>query len=299
MATKKATSTKKTKQTTKAAKAKPVTTKVAEVTVAETAAPAAVKSVAKATKPATDRTAILGAAIAEFIGMFVLAGATVLSKGSPLYITITLIGVVLMLGSLSGAHVNPVVTLGAWATRKISSLRAVAYLSAQVIGAMLALVVMGWFISAAPQNDLSAQAAMYGGQGATQLFEVADLTGGKEVYVLVAELIGAAILGFALSSAMREKHDRVATALTYGFSFCAAFVIASVAASYASANVILNPAVAFTLGAIDWNNISSQLWPFLVYILAPLIGGTLGFFIYDLIRSESDGGDDKLITDEL
>ena len=284
MATKKATSTKKTKQTTKAAKAKSVTTKVAEVTVAETA---------------TDRTAILGAAIAEFIGMFVLAGATVLSKGSPLYITITLIGVVLMLGSLSGAHVNPVVTLGAWATRKISSLRAVAYLSAQVIGAMLALVVMGWFISAAPQNDLSAQAAMYGGQGATQLFEVADLTGGKEVYVLVAELIGAAILGFALSSAMREKHDRVATALTYGFSFCAAFVIASVAASYASANVILNPAVAFTLGAIDWNNISSQLWPFLVYILAPLIGGTLGFFVYDLIRTESDGGDDKLITDEL
>lgn len=293
MATKKAASAKKSTLTA----AKQTKTKVTTVkaVAADVTPKAPVRSKAAKAGLLQGRSVILGAFIAEFIGTFILASVAVHSQGQPLYVGFALIAIVLTIGSLSGSHVNPLVTVGAWATRKITGLRALGYIVAQVLGALLAYVVASAYTGAAPA--VSQQAQMLG-QSAVKLFEANPVPAGKEFYIFFAEMLGALVFGLAVSSAIRERRNRAAQALTVGLGLFVALVIAGVSASYVGGTAVVNPAIAFTVQAISFTS-SNWLWPVLIYIVSPLIGGTIGFFLYDVLRGESDGGDDKLLEDSL
>src|SRR5690606_26108960 len=105
------------------------------------------------------RMPIMTAAMAEFIGAFLLGVTILIVRNEPFYLFIGLIGIFMMIGGLSGAHVNPAVTIGAWVTRRINKIRAISYIAAQFLGAMLAYVVMSAFVN---QSELSAEAASFG-----------------------------------------------------------------------------------------------------------------------------------------
>lgn len=226
------------------------------------------------------RMPVASAAIAEFVGAFLLAATVLIIRNEPFYIFITLIGIFMLIGGLSGAHVNPAITVGAWVTRRINWVRAVSYMAAQFLGAMLALVVMSTFIGQAPSVD---QEAASFGQTAPQLFETASLQDGKEQAVMFAELIGLAILGFAYASVLRPRvKEKASGAITVGGAGFIAMAIASTAAGYVGSQVALNPATAVTLRAIS--NLT-DLWTLVVYVVAPLLGAVIGFFLYDLLRS--------------
>lgn len=292
MATKKAASAKKSTPTAAKQTKTKVTTVKAVAADATPKAPAALKSKRNVLQ---GRSVILGAFIAEFIGTFILASVAVHSQGQPLYVGFALIAIVLTIGTLSGSHVNPLVTVGAWATRKITGLRAIGYIVAQVLGALLAFVVASAYTNAAP--EVSQQAQMLG-QSSVKLFEANPIPTGKEFYIFFAEMLGAAIFALAVSSAIREKRNRAAQALTVGLGLFVALVIAGVSASYIGGTAVVNPAIAFTVQAVSFSS-SNWLWPVLIYIVSPLIGGTIGFFLYDILRGESDGGDDNLVDDVL
>ncbi len=230
------------------------------------------------------RAPLLGAGVAEFIGTFLLAAAILAGQSQPIVVLFALVGIVLTVGALSGAHVNPAITIGAWVTRKVSGLRALVYIVAQVLGAMLALVILGLFIDQAPA--VSEQAAMYG-QTAPELFKIAALPESKELFVLGAEILGAAIFGFAVAAAWRQK-DTISTAFTVGLGLFVALLITGSAASVISASTVLNPAVAVAVSAIDFKSV----WPFAVYIFGASLGAVLGFILNDLLQVESDGGKD-------
>ena len=276
MATKNAAASAKKKATVK----KPLTsTKVTTVKAVESPS---TRSVAT-TKKSRFNLPLGAAMIAEFIGTFLLASVALLTQGNPLYVGFALVGIVLAIGALSGSHVNPLVTVGAWATRRITGMRALAYLVAQVLGGLAALGIMSAFIGGAPK--VAADAAMYGQQAST-LFEVAKLVDGKEWYLFFAELLGASVLGFAVANALREKKERIAAAFTVGFGLFSALVIASVAAGYVGGNAVVNPAIALTLTAIDWSDF--KLWSVAIYVVAPLIGGVAGFFLYDVLKTSTE-----------
>ena len=228
------------------------------------------------------RTATLWRALgAELVGTFLLAGVVIVGQGQPIFVLFAFAGVVITLGAISGAHVNPAITIGALVTRRIGWLRAVGYIIAQCLGAALAYIVLSSFISGA--NAASASAAY--GQAAPSLFAAADIAKlpGKEWFVFFSELTGTAILGLALANVTRELKDRVAAAFTAGLGIFIALMIAVSAASYVGATAIINPAIAIALHAYSWANI----WPFAIYALAPVIGGVLGFVIYDLLRGKT------------
>lgn len=284
MATKKAGST--SKKTTKVAKpvsptaSKPTTT-TTKVTTVSAVAPA--KPLKKSRFGGSRRTYVASALIAEFIGAFLLTAAFIITKGESLYLGFTLVAIVLMIGTLSGAHVNPLITVGAWVTRRMTHLRAVAYIVAQVLGATLAFVALTAFIGAAPEP--SGEQAGYLGAAAPALYEIAALTSDNQWYIFFAELIGATIFAFAFAGARRAT-DLTAKAFGVGFGLFVAVLIASVVASYASGNVVVNPAVALTVGAIDWSAIN---WMAVAsYFVAPLLGGVFGFALQDVLRNAQD-----------
>lgn len=221
-----------------------------------------------------------GSVMAEFVGTFILASVILIIHNEPFYIFVSLIGIFMMFGALSGAHVNPAVTVGAWATRRIGWTRAVMYIVVQLLAAMLALVVMNAFTAQAP--EVSQEAAMFG-QTAPQLFETNPLPTGKEWSVLFAEMIGVAILGFAYASVLRRNAviNKVAGAFTVGGAGFLALAFASTAAAYVGGSASLNPAVSLTLKAIDFSNV----WTIAIYVVASLIGAVIGFALYDLMSS--------------
>lgn len=273
MATKKSASTVKKKPVAKKASAPVAKTTTKVTTVRAAAAPRRRVAFSFSSSP------VLAASIAEFVGTFLLTAVVLSSQGSAIVVFFALMAIVLAVGAISGAYVNPLLTVGAWATRRLSNVRAASYLVAQVLGAMMALVVVNGFVSAAPQ--VSQQSAMFGQQSAT-LFKASALVEGKEWYVLAAELLGATIFAFAVAAAARET-SRTAKA----FGVAGGLLVALVVATYCVSTIgmggaILNPAVAGAVQALAW-----KVWPIMIYVVTPLIGGILGFMLHDMISEES------------
>ncbi len=278
MATKKAVTTKK-----KAPAKKSTTPKVVSA--------AATKTTAK-TVPATAKKQTLGQHIetslmskslwralgAEFLGTFLLAAVIIAGQGQPIFVLFGLAGIVLLLGSISGAHVNPAMTIGAWATRRIGWLRAIGYIFVQFLGAAAAYFALHAFLGGAAQPSAEQQA--YGASAAT-LFQAKDvmLLTGKEWYIFFAEVLGTAILGFAIAAATRAK-DSLTAGFSAGLGIFIALMVGITATTYVAASSIINPAIALALQAY------SGTWAYVIYGLGAVIGGVLGFIIHDLLRGK-------------
>lgn len=275
MATKKAASTKKkapAKKTTSAAAVTKTTVKTV---------PATAK---KQTLGQHIETSLLSgnlwrALAAEFIGTFLLAAVIIAGQGQPIFVLFGLVGIVLLLGGISGAHVNPAVTIGAWATRRIGWLRAIGYIFVQFLGAAVAYFALSAFLGGATQPSAEQQAY---GQTAATLFQAADITAltGKEWYVFFAEVLGTAILGFAIAAATRAK-DSLTASFSAGLGIFIALMIGITVTGYVSASSIINPAIALALQAYG------GVWAYIIYGLGAVVGGVIGFLIHDLLRGKN------------
>ena len=94
--------------------------------------------------------------LAEFFGTFWLVlggcGAAMLSAAFPqvgiglvgvsLAFGLTVLTIAYSLGHVSGAHLNPAVTLGFWASGRLEAKKVLPYMGAQIIGALLGAAVL-------------------------------------------------------------------------------------------------------------------------------------------------------------
>jgi len=219
---------------------------------------------------------------AEFIGTFLLASIFIVGQGQPIFILFGMAGIVLMLGAISGAYVNPALTVAAWVTRRMGWLRTVAYIVAQLLGGIVSFFTLKTFLAGAPSPD--AEAISFGAN-APELFSALPLVNieGKEWYVFFAEVLGTAILAFAFAYALRalRAKDTIGAAFSAGFGIFIALMIGITVAGYVSASSILNPAVAISLQAFD-----ASFWSYAMYALGPIVGAVVGFGLYDLLKNE-------------
>lgn len=277
MATKKVASTKKKPAAKKPAASKQTTTKVTTLKAVESrpvVKPAAA-STARGRRFGLANTPLAAALAAEFVGTFVFASVLIAGQGQPILALFALVGIVLMVGSFSGGYVNPALVIGAWVTKRMSGVRAVAYIVAQVLGAMLALVVLNAFVSGVGAQPTDAYSA------APSLFKAAALPEGKEWFIFLAEFVGTLIFAHAVAGGLREKTERTAKAFTIGLGVFLGLMVAGSIAAFFSANAILNPAVAISLQAISFESV----WPLMVYVLAPVLGAIAGFGLYSLMAN--------------
>lgn len=147
MATKKAASTKKATVKKPAAAKTTVRTvsadhkKTVVVKPADTAAPVPAGN-SKVKLPDN----IINVVLAELFGTFILAlvALAAANDASALYVGVALALLVVTVGAISGAHVNPAVTFGLWTMRKLKTILVPFYWGAQFLGAMLAVIVSNW-----------------------------------------------------------------------------------------------------------------------------------------------------------
>lgn len=211
----------------------------------------------------------VGALLAEFVGTFIFAAIVVATQGQPIFILFALTAIVLAIGGLSGAHINPAITFASWATKRMGTLKAVGYIIAQVLGAMLAFVVLNALLNGQP-----AQVGPTGGAVSPELFKAPAIVSGKEWYTFFAEMLGAAIFGLGVASAFNNTKDRISSAFSIGGGMFLGLVVAG-------STAILNPAVAVTLRAIKWDN-----WALATYIFATCVGMLIGFVLYNVFQQD-------------
>lgn len=224
----------------------------------------------------------LAALLAEFLGTFLLVASFFLVQGQPLYVGFALVGIVLMVGGLSGSHLNPAITFGAWVTGKIGALRGLAYAIVQVLGGLLAYVTLSAFLRGVEADAFSGTSP--------ELFHAAEVPEEKEWYILFAEMLGVSILAFGMATALKLNlnKDRLQAAFVAGFGFLVALVVAgTVTASFLTeantALAFINPAIAWPAQAIAWD-----MWLISIYVFAPFIGAAVGFVLQDVLARNSE-----------
>lgn len=201
----------------------------------------------------------IAAFMAEFLGTGILAFVVLTVSrsqiGIPYFVAIAAGAAVLLFGLALGRDVqlNPAYTLALWLNRRVSSLKAVIFIAAQMLGGMAAYTLYKFFA----QNGV-----------------IQPLPDEYEATILVAEAFGAFVFAFAASGALfRQAHPLVRAVATGG-----AYTIGVMVASVAAAGFI-NPAVA----------IASNAWVWSTYVLGPVVGAFVGVTLNTILF----GGRDK------
>ncbi len=185
--------------------------------------------------------------LAEFLGTFVLTLVVSLSvAGNPDLPVPVLAGLALGLfvytvGWISGAHLNPAVTVALATIKKISVNDAVYYMLAQFVGAIAASYIAFQF-GANPSPTIV-----------------------NSAWVTIAEAIGAFLLLWGIMSVVEAKVSKGASGLVVGSSLTLGAMVAAALGS----NGVLNPAVAFGI-----HSFSSA------YLVGPLVGTIAAAWAY-------------------
>ncbi len=187
---------------------------------------------------------------AEFIGvMFMTSALLAVGKSGVGYsyflssgVALAFLGSALWLSRVSGAHFNPAVTLGLWSTRKISTLKGVSYISAQLLGGYAAMELFKYLTKAA--LPVTPQVFSWN--------------------ILVAEAIAGGVIALGVAAAVYQKYEGFQAAVTISLAIFVGAMIASL-----GSNGIGNPAIA--LGVRTWS------W---AYVAGPLVGGIVGTNLY-------------------
>ena len=238
-------------------------------------------------------TKIITAIIGEIVGVAVITMiALTLGLFNPLYMILAYVGITAAIVKLSGAHLNPIITAGMMASRRVSAIRGVIYIISQVLGAWLGFLVINLLRNAGNTagNIEEATSAL------PTLAQPDELSGAVEGTSLLGavrliEFIGAIIIAFFFARAQRVKKNTAAFAITVASGVFIAMIIAVVANSnffmLQSNTFIMNPAVGMIYGifpssANGFDALMSALLPMLVsYVILPIVGGVLGFYLSD------------------
>lgn len=211
-----------------------------------------------------------GKFVAEGIGTFclVFAGTSAivinqLSNGAISHLGISLVfGLIVLamiyaVGHISGAHMNPAVTLGFWSVGRVASYEIIPYLSAQLAGAFAASLMVAMLFGTTTAN-----------LGAT-------IPVGSWQQSFVMEFILTFILMFVI---MGVAHEDRAEGLMAGVAIGATIALEALIGgpiSGASMNPVRSLAPAIISGML------THQW---IYCLAPILGSISGAFIYRAVQ---------------
>ncbi|HZF59161.1 MAG TPA: MIP/aquaporin family protein [Rubrobacter sp.] len=230
-----------------------------------------------------DDSHMVGAGLAELVGTFILVyGGTAVAVGAilarptagPAYDSLAvalafglaLAIVVASIGHVSGAHVNPAVTLGMAATGKFPWRYAPVYVGAQLVGAVLAAFAT-WITFGGPARGEAKLAATYPAQG------VGDLQ------AFVVEVLITFVLVFVVMAVATDDRAPAAIApIAVGFALAVGVFIAGPVTGGS-----VNPAR--SLGPMIVATDLTSVW---LYILGPIIGGVLAAFLYDRTMAQTE-----------
>ena len=188
-----------------------------------------------------------------------------------------LIAILIAVYAFSGACLNPIITVGMMASRRMSVIRGIMYIIAEIVGAWL-----GWLIFNAFH--------LAGGETAYDIPTISAIGEGGFWTVALIELLGAAIVAFFFARALKYQRSVFTFAAVTAGGICLAMVVGYViSAAFVGLNnnFIYNPAVAmmmkiFPSSGDNFGEILGGICQALsAYAIILMIGGVIGFYLSD------------------
>ncbi len=295
--------TKKSKSSSKSGKAKSVKNNNAEESVSKPefeASKITEKTTDETTKPAgffarkyEEKESILtvfktrkfyGALLGELIGTMCIAllffSLSLMGIANVAMYAFAIVAILIAVYAFSGACLNPLITVGMMASRRISVIRGIMYIIAELLGAWL-----GWLIFNAFH--------LAGGETAYDIPAMSGIAEGNFWIMTMIELLGAGIIGFFFARALEYKKSVFTFAAVVAGGMALAVVIGYVISAAflgLNNNFIFNPAVAtmmqiFPTSGGEFGEVLGNICQALsIYAIFPMIGGIIGFYLSDATK---------------
>jgi aquaporin NIP len=210
-------------------------------------------------------------ALAELLGTFALVfagtGAIIINQANGGVIThvgialtfgLVVLAMIYTLGDISGAHLNPAVTLGFWSARRLPGREVLPYVASQLLGALLASGLLRILF---PQD----------------VFLGATLPAGSELQSFILELV---LTFFLMLTILNVSTGAKEKGVTAGIAVGAVIALEALFAgpvSGASMNPFRSLAPAVVSGHLQ------HLW---IYLLAPPLGAMSAMFACRCLREK-------------
>lgn len=205
-----------------------------------------------------------------FLGVALAFGLTVLTG-------------VYAFGTISGGHFNPAVTLGAALARRVEWAAVVPYWISQVVGGLVAGVVI--YVIASGKDGWSATGNM-----AANGYGEHSPGGYSLLAVLLAEAILTAVFLLVILGSTDDRAPKGFAGLSIGLTLTLIHLI-----SIPISNTSVNPARSTAVAFFNGNGAPAQLWAFW---LAPLVGAAIAGLAYPLLFGTAEELADRPVRDE-
>jgi len=221
--------------------------------------------------------------VAELIGTFWLVlggcGSAVLAAGIPdlglgylgvsFAFGLTVVTMAYAIGHISGCHLNPAVSIGLVAGGRFKASELPHYIIAQVLGAILAALLL---------RTIASGAEGFTGGLASNGFGTHSPHGYSMMAALVTEIAMTAMFLFIIMGATDKRAPAGLAPLAIGFTLTLIHMI-----SIPVTNTSVNPARSTGPALLEGGVALSQLW---LFWLAPIIGAVIGAVLYNFISKE-------------
>lgn len=220
--------------------------------------------------------------LAEFIGTFWLVlggcGSAVLAAGIPnvgigyvgvsLAFGLTVVAIAYSFGHISGAHLNPAVTIGAWVAGRIKAKDVPGYIISQILGGIAAAGVL-YLIATGNGSEIGGFAANGFGEHSPHGYNMQA--------AIITEFVMTFIFLLVILGSTDEKAPKGFAGLTIGLTLTLIHLI-----SIPVTNTSVNPArsISQALFVGDWA--VNQLW---LFIAVPIAGAALAGLVYKYFKS--------------
>lgn len=215
--------------------------------------------------------------IAEFIGTFALVlfgcgAATIVGEqvgvlGVALTFGLTFMAMAYAIGAVSGCHINPAVSFGAWIAGRLSFLRFISYAIAQSLGAVAAAYALMTILQGQIAGyDVAASGLAQNGWGEGFLGEY------TQQGALIFEIVASFIFVTVILGATDEKAHSALSGVAIGAILAAIYVV-----GYQITGGSVNPARSLGPAVFVGGQALEQLW---LFVAAPMAGALIAALRY-------------------
>jgi len=176
------------------------------------------------------------------------------------------------IGGISGAHINPAVTIGMLVAGKIGGKDAVAYIIAQLIGGALGAFILMMIVKGMPGFEMGEWAL--GANGWGEGYQ----NGYNTTSAFLAEFVMTFLFLFTIFGATSKTGNATMAGATIGFALAAIHLF-----TIPITGTSVNPARSFGPAIFAGGEALSQLWLFFV---APILGAVFAAIVWLALRKK-------------
>lgn len=180
---------------------------------------------------------------------------------------LSVIAMAYAIGSISGCHINPAITLGVWLSGRMNAKDAGMYMAFQFIGALLGSAVIYLLVTTGSHN----------GPTATGANGFAD---GQMAQAFIAETVFTTIFVLVVLGVTAKNGLNSFAGLAIGLALVLVHIVC-----IPITGTSVNPARSFGPAIFEGGVALSQLW---LFIVAPFLGGAIAAGVWKMITVENE-----------